>query len=107
MNDAAQDVAGGRDAGRGGGRAGRRRTGACISASRELRKDGGGGGGGVARRARTARASKAKSGAESCATSCGTSPGTSCAASFTCPSFTSPKGSLGGGMRVMGVGSAA
>ena len=51
----------------------------------ELHKDNGGGGGGVARRARAARAPKAKS----CTTSSVTSSKTSCAASFTCPPFTS------------------
>jgi len=51
---------------------------------RELHKDDGGGGGdGVARRARAARASKAKS----CATSCGIFSAAFCAASFTRSSF--------------------
>jgi len=55
----------------------------------------GGGGGGVAMRARAARAPKAKS----CATSCGTSSATTPrAASFTCPSFMSPKGRRVGGL---------
>jgi len=60
---------------------------APISASRELRKDGGGGGGGVARRARAARAPKAKSCATSCGTSSATPCATSCAASFTSSPF--------------------
>jgi len=78
---------------------------APISASRELRKDCGGGGGDVARRARAARAPEAKSCNKSFRTSCDTSPATSCAASFTCSSFTCHlRGSVGGGMRVLGLG---
>ena len=69
---------------------------APISASRELRKDGGGGGGGVARRARSARAPMRT------------------VLRYVLRRvlrmlvlFVSPKGSVGGGTRTLGVGSAA
>ena len=75
---------------------------------RELHKDGGGGGGGVARRARDARAPKDKPCGASCGTSSATSSATFCTAFFTCLSFTCHlRACVGGGMRVLGVGSAA
>ena len=89
---------------------------AAPPSQRELHKDGGGGGGGgVARRrrARAARAPKAKSCATSCGTSSETPPATPCAAFYKCPSVTCSsftchlRAGVGGGARVLGVGSKA
>jgi len=68
----------------------------ALPSQRQLRKDGGGGGGGVARRARAAQAPKAKS----CATPCHV-------LHELVLHVCRPRASAGGGMRVLGVDSAA